>query len=104
MYMEKNIDELLNVLSNSISENNMKYDVGIINQVIDSLIKLKNSSINETELENIEKNIIFLETKYDEFNELSNYFDPIYISIKNEFHAKKVNDIRKENKKKREGK
>lgn len=102
--MEKNVDELLNVLNESLSRNNTRYDIEIINHVISGLIKLKNRSINETELENIEKDIIFLETKYDEFNELSNYFDPIYISTKNEFHAEKVNEIRKENRKKREGK
>ena len=76
-------------------------DEDLTNEQINSLV-LSDISLNKLEM--IQKNIIFLETKYEEFAELSNCFDPIFIEIKKQIHIDEVSKIREENRKKREGK
>ena len=56
------------------------------------------------EIEKLHKLEIELETKYDLLLELNNYFDPIYIKLLDDIHKRKVNEIRNQNRLKREEK
>lgn len=51
-------------------------------------------------LNKLQKEIEYLEIKYDIFNELSYYFNPLYIKIKNKIHENDVKKIREKNRKK----
>lgn len=102
--MENNINKLENVLNDYISKSKNVQEIDFIKQVTNSLLELKQNDISLNKLEMIRKNIIFLETKYEEFAELSNCFDPIFIEIKKQIHIDEVSKIREENRKKREGK
>jgi len=65
------------------------------------LEKIKTKLPTEKELNELQKNVIDLEVKYDVLNELSYYFDPLYEEIKNKIQKKKIKKIREENKRKR---
>ena|SRR5574344_920270 len=104
LYIENRINQLLNILNEFLTKNKESQDIKIISETINKLVELKEKINDLNELNNIQKNIIFLETKYDEFSELSNYFDPIFIEVKNQIHSNEVIKIRKTNKKKREEK
>ena len=55
----------------------------------------------DNKLEELKKIVIDLEIKYDDFNDLVYYFDPLYVKIKQTIHEEKVKEIREENKRKR---
>lgn len=52
-------------------------------------------------MEELKKIEVDLEVRYDDFNELGNYFDPLYIFLKSKIHEEKVKKLRKESKRKR---
>ena len=97
----EDLKKLLNFLKNVQNNNYFGNDTQIIQYFYDQLEKIKNELPTSNELDklqNIERN---LETTYDEFNELSYYFTPVYIKIKNKIHEENVRKIRENNKKKR---
>ena len=55
-------------------------------------------------MEELQKIIVDLEIKYDDFNDLVYYFDPLYVKIKKTIHEEKVKEKREENKRKRDEK
>lgn len=101
---EKNLKEILTILNDVIKNNKCKEDNLKINNLYNTLLNLNSRIISVGELDNIMKDVIDLEVKYDELNELSYYFDPVYISIKNNIHNIEAQKIREENRKKRGGK
>jgi hypothetical protein len=101
---QKNIDKILQILNNFLKSNNNHKENLMIQNLATKLTNLKFDSVNLGELEKIEKDIVYLDTTYDEFNELSNYFDPIYITLKKNIHKNEVEKIREENRRKKEGK
>lgn len=60
---------------------------------------IKREIPSTAKIEKIKKDVNYLEIKYDVFNELSYYFNPIYIKIKNKIHDENIKKIREENKK-----
>ena len=52
-------------------------------------------------MEELQKIVIDLEIKYDDFNDLVYYFDPLYVKIKKTIHEEKIKEIREDNKRKR---
>lgn len=75
-----------------------------IQYLSDELKKIKKNIPSNSKMEELQKIEVDLEVKYDEFNELSNYFDPLYIFITNKIHEEKVKKLREENKRKRDDK
>ncbi len=99
--MEENMNQLLNILNDFIEKYPEIKDIEIVKNVVGNLLQLQKNNIN---LDKLEKNIIYLDTNYDELNEISYYFTPIIISIKKEKHKKMIDELRINNKIKKENK
>ena len=99
---DENLDSLLDVLANALDTNVFYEDIEKIQFLCHSLKKLYSECLSLSEVDDIKKDINYLEIKYDQFNELSYYFDPLYIKIKNMIHDENVKKIREENKRKKE--
>ena len=62
---------------------------------------MQNVLPSEEELDKLQKIEIDLEVKHDSLNELSYYFNPLYVKVKKEIHEKNVKKIREDQKRKR---
>lgn len=54
-------------------------------------------------IEYIKEKLYYLEEKYNDIFDLTYYYDPIYITIKNNIHKEEIENLRKEQRKKKEG-
>lgn len=97
----ENLKKLLVILTKALENNDFGKDEQKIQYLCNSFKKIQQKLPTTDEIDEIEKEINYLEIKYDIFNELSYYFDPLYIKIKNEIHAAKVKKIKEENRKKK---
>lgn len=96
-----NLDNLLKLLTETLKESDFGEDTQKITFFYNELQKLKNELPTVEKLEEL-KNIEFdLEVKYDDFVDLSYYFDPLYVEIKHKIHREEIKKIREENKRKR---
>lgn len=95
-----NIDSVIKILNSFINLNSENKDIERIKVLINNLLDINGKLISLNELEIIKSEIVYFETSYDFFNELSNYFDPVYISIKKQIHNNMVNKVREKNRKK----
>lgn len=98
----ENLKSLLTILTNTLEKNDFDEDKQKIQYFYSELKKIKKHLPTSEKLEELQKIEIDLETKYDAFNELSYYFNPVYVKIKNKIHDEDVKKIREENKRKRE--
>ena len=87
-----------------LEKNYIDEDKEKIKYLSEELKKIKKNIPSNNKMEELKKIEVDLEVRYDEFNELGNYFDPLYIFLKNKIHEEKVKKIRKENKRKRDEK
>ena len=82
--------------------NNIKINnISQVKEFYKKLEKAKKEMLTYEQLEDLAKIATDLETKYNEFVELSNYFDPFYIRVKKGIHSKEVNKLREDYRKKR---
>ena len=103
--MEYNeLERILLYLSNSLNESNDTIFKEKVSYFKSELERLKYNIPSIEEIEKLHKLEIELETKYDLLLELNNYFDPIYIKLLDDIHKRKVNEIRNQNRLKREEK
>ena len=103
--MEYNeLERILLYLSNSLNESNDTIFKEKVSYFKSELERLKYNIPSIEEIEKLHKLEIELETKYDLLLELNNYFDPIYIKLLDDIHKMKVNEIRNQNRLKREEK
>lgn len=103
--MEYNeLERILLYLSNSLNESNDTIFKEKVSYFKNELERLKYNIPSIEEIEKLHKLEIELETKYDLLLELNNYFDPIYIKLLDDIHKRKVNEIRNQNRLKREEK
>ena len=103
--MEYNeLERILLYLSNSLNESNDTIIKEKVSYFKSELERLKYNIPSIEEIEKLHKLEIELETKYDLLLELNNYFDPIYIKLLDDIHKRKVNEIRNQNRLKREEK
>ena len=103
--MEYNeLERILLYLSNSLNESNDTIFKEKVSYFKSELERLKYNIPSIEEIEKLHKLEIELETKYDLLLELNNYFDPIYIKLLDDIHKRKVNEIRSQNRLKREEK
>lgn len=103
--MEYNeLERILLYLSNSLNESNDTIFKEKVSYFKSELERLKYNIPSIEEIEKLHKLEIELETKYDLLLELNNYFDPIYIKLLDDIHKRKVNEIKNQNRLKREEK
>lgn len=98
----ENLKQLLAVLTQSLEKKYFGEDKTKIQYLSAELGKIENQIPTFSKLEELKKIVNNLEVKYDDFNDLSYYFDPLYVEIKNNIHADEVKKIREENRRKRE--
>lgn len=99
--LQKNLNNLLLFLTTVLTEFDFGNDEYKVKYFYEDLQKLENKLPTIEELEKLQKTEIDLEVKYDIFNELNNYFNPVYIEIKDQIHKEMVDKLRNENKIKR---
>ena len=103
--MEYNeLERILLYLSNSLNESNDTIFKEKVSYFKSELERLKYNIPSIEEIVKLHKLEIELGTKYDLLLELNNYFDPIYIKLLDDIHKRKVNEIRNQNRLKREEK
>lgn len=95
------LQEILTILTNSLEKSEFDNDKDKIKYFCSELEKIKNSLPTIDKLEELQKIELDLEVKYDDFNDLSYYFDPLYIIVKNKIHDENIKKIREENRRKR---
>ena len=96
---------MLDILENLVNDN--KYDNDFT--LIQGLIKRIHSILNDDNITNefldwMDKDLNYLDQKYDNLFDLINLFDPIYVELKRKNHIKYVEKLREENRKKRQEK
>lgn len=97
----RDLKELLLFIANAKKNNDFGSDVEKIEYLYTELEKIQTKLPTIDELEKLRKIEIYLETAYDDFNDLSYYFSPYFIKIRNKIHQEYVKKIRRENKEKR---
>ena len=99
----ENLINLLKILTTALEKNNFEEDDKQKIQYLSiELGKIKNQIPSYSKLEELRKIVTDLEVKYDDFNDLSYYFNPLYVTIRHNIHAEEVKKLREENKRKRE--
>ena len=97
----KDLEEILTYLKNIKNNNYFGSDLKKIDYLFTEIEKMQTILPTIDKLNELQKVEIELEVTYDEFNELGNYFTPLYIKIKNKIHNEYVHKLREKNKKKR---
>lgn len=98
---DENLKNILNILIESSKENDFGEDNKRIQNLYNLLSILQNKLPTNDEIDKLEEEINYLETKYDIFNELSYYTAPLFVTIKRKIHIEEVKKIREENRRKR---
>lgn len=98
---ENNIEILLNIFTNTSKEDKFVEDNQKIMYMCELLKEMQKQLPTPEKLEKAKEIVTDLEIKYEDFFEIANYFDPLYIKIKDIIHKKEVEKIREENRKKR---
>lgn len=98
---DENLMNLLTFLANVLEKNNFSTDEQRVQLLYNSLRSIQQEIPSITEIEELKSEVNYLEVKYDEFNDLSYYFNPLYIRIKNKIHEEDVKRIREDNRRKR---
>ena len=100
----ESLKQILAFLTKVFEKNDFGEDKQIIQYLFNELEKIEQQLPTDNKLEELQKIVIDLEIKYDDFNDLGYYFDPLYVKIKKTIHEEKVKKIREEIKRKRVGK
>lgn len=100
----ESLKQILAFLTRILEKNDFNEDKQIIQYLFKELEKLELQLPTDNKLEELQRIVIDLEIKYDDFNDLGYYFDPLYVKIKKTIHEEKVKEIREENKRKRDEK
>lgn len=98
----ESLKQILAFLTKVLEKNDFGEDKQIIQYLFKELEKMEQQLPTDNKLEELQKIVIDLEIKYDDFNDLGYYFDPLYVKIKKTIHEEKVKKIREENKRKRD--
>ena len=98
----ENLKQIINNIAIFLEKNEFCEDRKKIQHLSSELKKIENQIPTYNKLDELQKIIIDLEVKYDDFNDLPYYFDPLYVKIKNNIHQEEVKKIREKNKRKRE--
>ena len=96
------LQDLLVYLKGALNKNEFGDDEQKIKYLYNQLEKMKKNLPTIEELEELQKIGVDLEIKYDNFNDFSYYFDPLYVLVNKKIHDESVRKIREENKKRKE--
>ncbi len=100
--MELNIlQDLLNYLKDILDKNEFDDDMQKIKYIYNQLENIKKNLPTIEKLEELQKIGVDLEIKYDNFNDFSYYFNPVYALISKKIHDENIKKIREENRKKK---
>ena len=86
----ENLKQLLAVLTQSLEKKDFGEDKTKIQYLSAELGKIENQIPMFSKLEELKKIVNDLEVKYDDLNDLSYYFNPLYVKIKNTIHEEVV--------------
>ena len=102
--MDEDKEKIKRMVSNItifLEKNYISEDKEKIKYLSEELKKIEKTIPSNNKMEELKKIEVDLEVRYDDFNELCNYFDPLYIFLKSKIHEEKVKKLRKESKRKR---
>lgn len=102
MNNNENLKQMVNSTIRLLEKNSLCEDKQKIQYLSNELKKIEKKIPTYEKMEELQKVVIDLEVKYDSLNDLSYYFDPLYVKIMNTIHQEKVKKLREENRKKRE--
>jgi hypothetical protein len=97
--IEENINSLISVLFEHVNECDYQNQI-LAKKFCKKLEEIKVTIPTSTELENLQKDETVLETKYENYYDIGNYFDQLYVEIKKEIHENEVKQIREKNRRK----
>ncbi len=97
MFNDKDLKSNLDIIIKKLEGQNYEQDKEQIGYLSNELKKLEKQLPTLKKIEEIYKILTDLEIKYDEYNDLSYYFNPVYTKIKKVIHSNNVKQIRKEN-------
>ena len=102
--VESNLIKLLVLLKKLSDDNKYQEDRELIKQIYNKLEELKiKHSTNIDDLEYVQDKINYLDQKYNDLYDLVNLYEPEYIKIKKNIHSEYVQELRKQNRMKKEG-
>ena len=92
---------LFEYLEEAIKENDFGKDNDELQNLYKELKEITKVLPPIEKLEKLKKSVTYFDQKYELLNDLSYYFDPVYIKIKRDIHNAYVHNLREENRKKR---
>ena len=92
---------LFEYLEEAIKENDFGKDNDELQNLYKELKEITKVLPPIEKLKKLKKSVTDFDQKYELLNDLSYYFDPVYVKIKSEIHNAYVHNLREENQKKR---
>lgn len=99
MFNDKDLKSNLDIIIRKLEVQNYEQDNEQIGYLSNELKKLGKKLPTMESLEKIHKILTNLEIKYDEYNDLSYYFNPVYVSVKKIIHQEVVQKLKLKHKK-----
>lgn len=94
---------MLDILEHLVNDNQYDDDFTLIQDLIKRINSILNDdNITNDFLDKMDKDLNYLDQKYDDLFDLINLFDPIYVELKKKNHINYVEKLREENRKKRQ--
>lgn len=94
---------MLDILKHLVNDNQYDDDFTLIQDLIKQINSILNDdNITNDFLDKMDKDLNYLDQKYDDLFDLINLFDPIYVELKKKNHINYVEKLREENRKKRQ--
>lgn len=94
---------MLDILEHLVNDNQYDDDFTLIQDLIKQINSILNDdNITNDFLDKMDKDLNYLDQKYDDLFDLINLFDPIYVELKKKNHINYVEKLREENRKKRQ--
>lgn len=94
---------MLYILKNLSNDKQYDYDIILINDLIKRISNmLNNNDMTDDFLDQMNNDLNYLDQKYEDLYDLINLFDPVRFELKRKNHINYVENLRKENRKKKE--
>ena len=94
---------MLYILKNLSNNKQYDHDIILINDLIKRISNmLNNNDITDDFLEQMNNDLNYLDQKYEDLYDLINLFDPVRFELKRKNHINYVENLREENRKKKE--
>ena len=94
---------MLYILKNLSNNKQYDHDIILINDLIKRISNmLNNNDITDDFLEQMNNELNYLDQKYEDLYDLINLFDPVRFELKRKNHINYVENLREENRKKKE--